>query len=93
MMQPYSKQCYQMNPLIFKWDQTTAGRFVDKSKGAFTPDVNEANKSGYSRVVGRLNILSLLASFVREIHYITVLHCCLGFSASARNHVTARASS
>ncbi len=56
-----------MNPLMFKWDQTTAGRFVDKSKGAFTPDVNEANKSSYSRVVGRLNILSLLASFVCEI--------------------------
>ncbi len=52
MMQPYSKQCYQINPLIFKWDQTTAGRFVDKSKGAFTPDVNEANKSRYSHVVG-----------------------------------------
>ncbi len=41
------------------------------SKGAFTPDANEANKSRYSRVVGRLNILSLLASFAREIHYTT----------------------
>ncbi len=100
----------------------------------FTPD---ANKSRYSCEVGRLNILSLLASFAREIHYTTdanlrhgrgfcrqlqshckmyscfckstkmyiqlreptynhnyfVLHCCLGFSASARNDVTARASS
>ncbi len=35
-------------------------------KGAFTPN---ANKSYYSHVVGRLNILSLLASFAREIHY------------------------
>ncbi len=34
-------------------------------KGAFTPDANEANKPCYSRVVGRLNILSLLASFAR----------------------------
>ncbi len=33
-----------------------------QTEGAFTPDVNEANKSRYSRVVGRLNILSLLAS-------------------------------
>ncbi len=64
-----------------------------KCKGAFTPDANEANKFRYSCVVGRLNILSLLASFAREIHYTTVLHCCFGFSASARNHVTARASS
>ncbi len=36
---------------------------------AFTPDVTCANKSRYSRVVGRLNILSLLASFAREIHF------------------------
>ncbi len=70
MMQPYSKHCYQINTLIFKWDQITAGRFVDKSKGAFTPDVNEVNKSRYSRIVGRLNILSLLASFAREIRFI-----------------------
>ncbi len=40
-------------------------------KGAFTPDANEANKSHYSRVVGRLNILCLLASFAREIQYTT----------------------
>ncbi len=45
--------------------------WTKSSKGAFTPDTNEANKSRYSRVVGRLNILSLLASFVREIHYTT----------------------
>ncbi len=57
-----------------------------KSKGAFTPDMNEANKSRE-----RLSIFCLLASFAREIHYTTVLHCCFGFSASARNHVTARA--
>ncbi len=108
---------------------------IKTSIGAFTPD---ANKSCYSCVVGRLNILSLLASFAREIHYTTdvnsrhgggasarqlqslskcipvfvkvqssivqlrvstynhhyfVLYCCLGFSASARNDVTARASS
>ncbi len=41
------------------------------TKGAFTPDANDANKSHYSREVGRLNILSLLASFTREIHYTT----------------------
>ncbi len=38
------------------------------TKGAFTPYANEADKSRYLRVVGRLNILSLLASFAREIH-------------------------
>ncbi len=42
-----------------------------ESKGALTPDANEANKSRYSRVVGCLNILSLLASFAREIYYTT----------------------
>ncbi len=100
-------------------------------------DAKEVNKSRYSGVVGCLNILCLLASFAREIHYTTdansrhgrgfcsssslvakcipvfvkvrssivqlrvstynhnyfVLHCCFRFSASARNHVTARASS
>ncbi len=40
------------------------------SQGAFTPDANDANKSRYSREVGRLNILSLLASFAREIRAI-----------------------
>ncbi len=40
------------------------------SKGAFTPDANEANKSRHSRIVGRLNILSLVASFAREIRFI-----------------------
>ncbi len=34
---------------------------------AFTPDATCANKSCYSRVVGRLNILSLLASFARDM--------------------------
>ncbi len=108
------------------------------TKGAFTPDANEANKSRYSCVIGRLYILSLLASFASEIHYTTdantrhgrgflpgssgldakfipvfvkvrssivqlwvptynhnyfVLHSCFGFSASACNDVTARASS
>ncbi len=38
---------------------------------AFTPDATCANKSRYSRVVGRLNILSLLASFAREILFTT----------------------
>ncbi len=33
---------------------------------------NEANKSCYSHVVGRVNILSLLASFAREIRFIRV---------------------
>ncbi len=37
------------------------------SKGTFTPD---ANNSRYSREVGRLNILSLLASFAWEIRAI-----------------------
>ncbi len=41
-----------------------------KSKGAFTPDANGANKSRYSREVGGLKILSLLASFAREIRAI-----------------------
>ncbi len=41
-----------------------------KTKGAFTPDANEENKSCYSRVVGRFNILSLLASFACEIRFI-----------------------
>ncbi len=41
-----------------------------ESEGAFTPDATCANKSRYSRVVGRLNILSLLASFAREIRFI-----------------------
>ncbi len=41
-----------------------------ETNGAFTPDANEANKSWYSRVVGRLNILSLLASFVYDIRAI-----------------------
>ncbi len=35
---------------------------------AFTPDATCANKLCYSRVVGGLNILSLLASFARDIH-------------------------
>ncbi len=119
------------------------------TKGAFTPDANDANKSRYSPIVGRLNILSLIAREVRFIrawnslpsrvkfttkqtricvmggasarqlqsrckmyscfckstkmyiqlrvltynHNFFVLHCCFGFSASARNDVTARASS
>ncbi len=108
--------------------------FLAKKKFWFTPD---AYKLCYSREVRRLNILSLLASFAREIHFTTdanmrhgrgfcrqlqsrckmyscfckstkmyiqlrvptynhdyfVLLCCFGFSASARNDVTARASS
>ncbi len=43
-------------------------------KGAFTPDANDANKSRYSHEVGRLNILSLLASFTREIRAWNSLH-------------------
>ncbi len=41
----------------------------------FTPDATCANKSRYSRVVGHLNILSLLASFAREIHFTTDGSC------------------
>ncbi len=48
------------------------------SKGAFTPDANESNKLRYLRVVGRLNILSLLTSFAREIHYTTDANSCHG---------------
>ncbi len=44
---------------------------MQRSQAVFTPDANEANKSHYSCVVGRLNILSLLASFARKIHYTT----------------------
>ncbi len=36
------------------------------TESAFTPDATFANKS---RVVGRLNILSLLASFARENNF------------------------
>ncbi len=44
------------------------------SKGAFTPDTNDANKSRYLREVGRLNIFSLLAPFAREIRAIRALN-------------------
>ncbi len=37
----------------------------------FIPDATCTNKLHYSRIVGRLNILSLLASFEREIHLTT----------------------
>ncbi len=40
--------------------------------------MNEANTLRYSRVVGCLNILSLLASFEREIHYTTDVNSCHG---------------
>ncbi len=43
------------------------------TEGAFTPDANEANKWRYLCVVGCLNILSLLASFAREIHFICAI--------------------
>ncbi len=43
---------------------------LNESNCAFTPDATCANKSRYLRVVGRLNILSLLASFAREIRFI-----------------------
>ncbi len=42
-----------------------------KPEGAFTPDANKLNKLRYSRVVGRLNILSFLTSFAREIRFIS----------------------
>ncbi len=38
------------------------------SEGAFTPDANGANKSRYSCVVGRVNILSLLAHERNSLH-------------------------
>ncbi len=37
-----------------------------------TQDANDANKSRYSREVGRLNILSLLASFARNLGFLRV---------------------
>ncbi len=46
--------------------QDLARQYQRFSEGAFTPDANDANKSRYSREVGRLNILSLLASFARK---------------------------
>ncbi len=52
-------------------------KFMD-SQGAFTRDANDANKLRYSREVGRLNILSLFASFAREIHYTTDANTCHG---------------
>ncbi len=45
--------------------------FIWNCDCAFTPDATCADKSRYSCVVGRLNILSLLASFAREIHFTT----------------------
>ncbi len=45
---------------------------------AFTPDATCENKLRYSRVVGRLNILSLLASFACEIHFTTDVNSCHG---------------
>ncbi len=67
------------------------------SKGAFTPDANKANKSCYSRVVGRVKILSLLASFTREIHLIrawNALHSRVKFASFAREiHYTTDANS
>ncbi len=61
--------------MITAWHQSTARviwmhRIRLLSYCAFTPDATCANKSHYSRVVGRLNILSLLASFAREICFI-----------------------
>ncbi len=44
---------------------------ISESYCAFTPDATCANKSRCSRVVGHLNILNLLASFAREIHFTT----------------------
>ncbi len=56
---------WKLNFLIPLMKMTTQGM---RAQGAFTPD---ANKSRYLREVGRLNILSLLAPFAREIHYTT----------------------
>ncbi len=140
VMHAGSQLCF--SHLARSWLGFVSGPHTSLPQGAFTPD---ANKSRYSHVVGRLNILSLLASFAREIRFIRawnslhnrcefaswegllpgssslvakfipvfvkvrssivqlqvstynhnkfVLHCFFGFSASARNHVTARASS
>ncbi len=48
-----------------------AGQGVLRIGTHWSRAVNRANKSLYSRVVGRLNILSLLALFACEIHYTT----------------------
>ncbi len=59
---------WKLNFLIPLMKMTTQGM---RAQGAFTPDANDANKSRYLREVERLNILSLLAPFAREIHYTT----------------------
>ncbi len=56
--------------LFSRWNSCSILTWLGQSKGVFTPDANEANKSRYSRIVGRLNILSLLASFARKIRFI-----------------------
>ncbi len=58
--------------LFSRWNSCSILTWLGQSKGAFTPDANEANKSRYSRIVGRLNILSILASLARKIRFIRV---------------------
>ncbi len=62
---------YELFPpyLSFSESQLVLGCFLFDC--AFTPDATCANKSRYSHVVGRLNILNVTASFVREIHFTT----------------------
>ncbi len=67
---------------------TTRGRVRGKTEKWDSPVRSHqtrmtANKSRYTRVVGRLNILSLLASFAREIHYTTDGNSGHGGGASA----------
>ncbi len=106
----------------FIFEASEKSRHPASSKGAFTPDANDANKSCYSRVkftTKQTRIRVMGGASVRQLqsrckmyscfckstnmyiqlqvptynHDYFVLHCCFGFSASARNDVTARASS
>ncbi len=65
VMHAGSQLCF--SHLARSWLGFVSGPHTSLPQGAFTPD---ANKSRYSHVVGRLNILSLLASFAREIRFI-----------------------
>ncbi len=57
---------YRKDDLWWQSNWRHRAGFVTDAKGAFTPDANQANKSRYSHVVGRVNILPWTASFARE---------------------------
>ncbi len=75
-----------------KQSESTCGEAHFLLKVRSHQDANEAIKS--ADVGNALDILSFSLHLRVEIHYTTVLHCCLvDFLSSARNHVTARTSS